>query len=237
MPCPTSFASYQIRPISEGTTANPGLKLSEGWRNVVPLNIEHFHPRSSAHRPQTQVRLAYSGSALYVRFDVQDRYVRSVHRGFNGAVCKDSCVEFFTQPAGARGYFNFETNAGGSLHCSYITDPTIGLKGFAGSTMLDAKDLAGIVTYHSLPDTVDPEITEPIHWTVSLSIPMALLEKYAGPLPGMQDQTWRANFYKCGDATSQPHWASWNPIGEQLSFHKPEYFGEIVFASGSITSR
>ena len=66
---------------------------------------------------------------------------------------------------------------------------------------------------------------------------MALLVKYAGPLPGMQDQTWRANFYKCGDATSHPHWASWNPIGEKLSFHKPEYFGEIVFADGSITSR
>ena len=23
---------------------------------------------------------------------------------------------------------------------------------------------------------------------------------------------WRANFYKCGDDTSHPHWAAWSPL-------------------------
>ncbi|MEW6117215.1 MAG: carbohydrate-binding family 9-like protein, partial [Nitrospirota bacterium] len=39
---------------------------------------------------------------------------------------------------------------------------------------------------------------------------------------------WRANFYKCGDATSHPHWASWAPV-EALNFHLPHCFGTICF--------
>lgn len=39
----------------------------------------------------------------------------------------------------------------------------------------------------------------------------------------------RGNFYKCGDATVQPHYLAWNPVtSETPAFHRPEDFGEIV---------
>ena len=81
----------------------------------------------------------------------------------------------------------------------------------------------------SLPETVDPEMTEAIVWTLAYSIPVAVIEEHSGPLGSLGGTCWRANFYKCGDATSHPHWASWQPVSE-LNFHMPECFGEIVFA-------
>lgn len=39
----------------------------------------------------------------------------------------------------------------------------------------------------------------------------------------------RGNFYKCGDATVQPHYLAWNPVtSETPAFHRPWEFGEIV---------
>ncbi|MBI5094406.1 MAG: diguanylate cyclase, partial [Candidatus Hydrogenedentes bacterium] len=66
-------------------------------------------------------------------------------------------------------------------------------------------------------------------WADEYPIPRALFETYVGPLGRIDGQTWRANFYKCGDETSHPHWASWAPIGEELNFHQPQYFAPIHF--------
>jgi hypothetical protein len=65
---------------------------------------------------------------------------------------------------------------------------------------------------------------------VAYRIPLALFEAYAGALGALPGTSWRANFYKCADRTSHPHWGAWNPIGEVLNFHKPETFGELRFA-------
>ena len=57
----------------------------------------------------------------------------------------------------------------------------------------------------------------------------SLLEAYVGPIGDLSGQTWRANLYKCADHTSHPNWASWSPI-QRLSFHLPEFFGELALA-------
>jgi hypothetical protein len=39
------------------------------------------------------------------------------------------------------------------------------------------------------------------------------------------------NFYKCGDALESPHYLCWNHIKtEQPDYHRPEYFGELLFS-------
>ena len=55
-----------------------------------------------------------------------------------------------------------------------------------------------------------------------------MLARYSGPLGTLAGRAWRANFYKCGDQTSHPHWAAWSPVDE-LNFHLPRCFGTIAF--------
>ena len=81
----------------------------------------------------------------------------------------------------------------------------------------------------SLPPVVDPEITEPVNWSLEAVIPVEILEAFVGPLGPLPGQIWRANFYKCGDRTSHPHWVMWSPIGEIFSFHQPAFFGRLEF--------
>ncbi len=214
-------------------SARPELKgLWEGpvWKSIAPLPVKHFHPQSSEHRPAVQAKLLYEDTGLYVFFDVKDRYVLSTHTNYQDSVCQDSCVEFFVQPKPGKGYFNFEINAGGAMLLTYIETPD--RKTGADRKITEVPwDLAKSVTiYHSLPETVDPERTEPVEWRVEYFIPFSVFESFVGPLGNPAGQTWRANFYKCADKSSHPHWASWAPIGEKLSFHVPYYFGTLCFA-------
>jgi hypothetical protein len=79
-----------------------------------------------------------------------------------------------------------------------------------------------------MPEIVEPEISAPTEWVLEFFIPLDLLEKYVGPIGEVQRQEWQANFYKCADGTSHPHWASWSPVAE-FDFHLPRCFGTIRF--------
>ena len=76
---------------------------------------------------------------------------------------------------------------------------------------------------------VEPEITDPVVWSLSFFIPLSLFEHYLGPLGALRSQVWRGNFFKCAEENSHPHWASWSPVDE-FNFHRPACFGLLRFA-------
>ena len=203
--------------------------LAPPWDQANSLTVGRFHTQSSSHRPVVQAKLLYDPEHLYVMFRVEDRYVRSVHTEYQGAVCRDSCVEFFVEPVPGKGYFNFESNAGGTLHLSYIEDPRRGANGFAKYEFIPQELGHQVRVKATLPEKVDPEIKDPITWLSKLTIPLNVFRPYVGELALRPGVSWRANFYKCADDTSHPHWATWAPIGEQLNFHQPRYFAPIEF--------
>ncbi|MEI8374749.1 MAG: carbohydrate-binding family 9-like protein [Planctomycetota bacterium] len=201
------------------------------WRETQTIELSEFHPASSPHRPLARAKLLYSRDALHLRFFVADRYVLSRHTQYQESVYLDSCVEFFVQPRGDGGYFNFEINCGGTLLLYYIEDATRTPDGFARFTKV-ARELGDQVEIiHSLPEVVFPEDPCPMDWQIACKIPRNVLEAYAGPLGVWAGQVWRANFYKCADESSHPHWASWAPIGEPLNFHQPSCFAPLRFAT------
>lgn len=211
------------------TAAPPALDgafTTGAWGSAEEGAVGLFHPTSSNHRPDARFRLLHDGRHVYVRFQVADRYVRSVQTACQGSVCADSCAEFFVRPRADRGYFNFEINAGGTLLLYYIRDATRTPQGFADYEEVSGEWSRQVRIWHSLPAVVEPERPEPVTWHLGYAIPVALLEAYAGPLRPLSGQTWRANFFKCGDQTSHPHWASWAPL-TALNFHLPECFGEL----------
>jgi len=225
---------YTIHPANP----RPGLRdrwEGAAWRQVPALSIAHFRPESSLHRPRALVRLVADDQGIYGLFRVEDRFIRCVHTGFQSAVYKDSCVEFFVQPRPEQGYFNFEFNCGGAVRVFYITDATRTAGGFKAFERLSPEDGARIAVRASLPTVVSPEITEKTTWLLAFQIPLDLLSQYVGTLHLTEGALWRANFYKCGDETSHPHWAAWHPV-DALNFHLPHCFGQLMFvrANGSL---
>jgi len=87
--------------------------------------------------------------------------------------------------------------------------------------------------YHSMPEKVDPEIAEEKVWQLEYHIPFAVLEEYVGPLGDVAGQMWRANFYKCAETNSHPHWATWSPLLDGFDFHSPRFFGVLHFAAAT----
>ena len=226
---PVAQPTYTIQP----TTERPALKGnwdSGVWKGVPTLNVAHFYRTDlSDHRPKTEAKVLYDDKGLYIHFRVEDQYVRSIETEYHGKVWEDACVEFFVEPVAGRGYFNFEINCGGTMLLSYKESPE-----WQGETLRKTGsvpwDLAkGVEIFHTMPETVDPEIAEPVTWQVEYFIPYTIFEAYLGDLGPMAGQTWRANFYKCAETNSHPHWASWALITKALNFHQPEFFSDIHF--------
>lgn len=214
------------------TVTTPRLEAdwdSEDWRLANSAELRHFHPKSPSRHPRVQVKLLHDSSGIYGLFRVDDQYVRSVITNYLGSVCGDSCVEFFVQPGGRGGYLNIEINCGGTLLVYYITDPTRTSTGFKEYIPLPPSDGGRIAIFHSMPSTVEPEITEPVIWRNAFFLPADLLARYGDVHPPYTGQIWRGNFYKCADRTSHPHWLSWTPL-DQCNFHQPDCFGRLVFA-------
>lgn len=219
---------YTIR----GARISPQMRgawSGSAWQQAETLKIDKFRPESSSHRPRTQARLLHTQDGIFGIFRVEDRYVRCRHTRDMDPVYQDSCVEFFAQPNPDRGHFNFEFNCGGSLLCFYVGDPTRVTDGFKHSTSLSEEDRKQIARYHSMPKLVEPEIARPVEWVLEFFIPYAVLEQYVGSVDHEPGAEWRANFYKCADNTSHPHWASWAAVDE-LNFHLPRCFGTVQFA-------
>lgn len=197
------------------------------WRDVEPLELAHAMGERPEHFPKVQAKVAYDAANLYVIFRVKDRYVRAVARKHNDPVCRDSCVELFFTPGtdASKGYFNVETNCGGTMLLHFQVIPRRDPQSLSDDAM------NRIEIAHTMPKIVDREIAEPTTWVVEYRLPLDLLEVHlpdaVRPAPGV---VWRANFYKCADDTSHPHWLTWAKVDRpKPDFHVPECFGYLKF--------
>ncbi len=221
------FKNYEVK----RTESEPKLRGDWGgpfWKEAEALVIDNYMGSEPEHKPLSKAKLLYDDDKLYVIFRVDDQYVKAVERGYQGMVCRDSCAEFFFT-AGEdieKGYFNLEMNCGGQALFHFQRKP----REEEFRTPITKTDFERIKVYHSLPKIVDPEISEPLVWIIEYSIPFEVLDNYTEiikPKPGVK---WRANFFKCADDTSHPHWLTWSKVDLPApDFHRPEFFGTLIF--------
>lgn len=201
---------------------------STPWSCAETLEVSHFRPESSTHRPRTSARLLYDVKGIHGMFHVQDQFVRSTRTNYFDEVWKDACVEFFAQPKPDKGYFNFEFNCGGAFLCCYITNPERAPGGFKEFVKVPFEIGKRIEVKSTLPKVVNPEITSPVEWALQFFIPFSVFEEFVGRVHPPQGQTWKGNFFKCSEENSHPHWASWSPV-DAFNFHLPRCFGTLQF--------
>ena len=188
------------------------------WHVIDTVNWPKY-----AYRPEVQFRMAYCDSAFLLQYRVKEQAVRAVAATDNGEVWKDSCVEFFVTPADDGIYYNFEFNCAGTCLLS------------AGSSRhgRESAQLSLIATIRRQPSLGRHPFGErkgEKEWDMTLVVPFTCLFKHYGYSP--VGKTLRANFYKCGDDMSVPHFLSWKPIKtEEPDFHRPEFFGTVKFVS------
>ncbi len=196
------------------------------WKNIKVLEITNYMGTIPAFRPAAKAKLMYDKDNVYVIFQVQDRYVRCLTDKINGPVYKDSAVEFFFAPDQniPLKYFNLETNCGGTPLLFYNLIPR------RDSRQLEIEDIKKVEIVTSLPKVIDPEMSEPVTWTIEYKIPFAVLEKYASITRPEKGVEWRANFYKIAENSSNPHYITWSVVElEKPNFHAPKFFGKLVF--------
>jgi hypothetical protein len=205
--------------------ASLGLRLP-GDLGEISLTMDLF-PRyqllnHSWPRYQTICRayfaIAYTAEAILIKYFVINDYFKSVSRGLNEAVHKDNCVEFFVSFGPDDAYYNIEFNCLGNGKMAY------GKPG-AERKLLSEKTIRKIrvLTNSSYSDGK-------FDWDMTFYIPFSVF-KFSGIKPG-NELLCRANFYKCGDDLPDPHYLSWQKIkATDPDFHRPEFFGNIVFES------
>ncbi len=196
------------------------------WSGIEPIQIKNYMGDKPEHLPFTQAKMAYDNTAVYVIFRVEDRYVRAVADKNQGPVYLDSCVEFFFTPGTdiKEGYFNLEMNCGGTMLFHHQMEPR------TEQAHISEQHIQLVEVAHTLPEIIDPEMVKDTTWIVEYRIPFSVLSEYHS-FPAPEAGTlWRANFYKCADETSHPHWLTWAPVDfPRPNFHLPQYFGILEF--------
>jgi len=176
---------------------------------------------SYPYKPDVKFKIAYCKDQILLKYYVSETYIRAVETKINGDVYKDSCVEFFISPKKDSYYYNFEFSCIGTPHVGYGQSAK-------NRILLDPSQIKKIKIRSSIGDQSFEEIKGGHHWELMVMIPLGTMIYDEGlELNGLNVN---ANFYKCGDETTLPHFVSWNPvISNQPSFHQANYFGRLSF--------
>jgi len=220
----TAPARYLIR-----RTALPieidSLPDDAAWAWAERAEIDQFPWTRHEFYPQTIVRALYDDAHLYLLFECREKYIYASRTEPQSAVFRDNCVELFANPGEdlSRPYLNFEFNclAALLLQCGHEISGRINA---ASGAVAQVRCKA---TFEEPVDLQDESVKT---WYLEAAIPFSLFVEMAGAEPPRSGSVWRGNFNKCATSTREKHWATWARVGTpKPHFHKPEYFGQLVF--------
>jgi len=185
------------------------------------LRIDTINWKGYDYKPEVKLAIAYSDKEIFLKYYVTENYFKAEKTETNQMVCEDSCVEFFVSPEDDGIYYNLEFNGIGT--CLLGT----------GTCREDSKRAnPEIISKIRRVSTagVKPvkERTGEYKWSITAAIPYEVF--FHHKIKELKGKTFRANFYKCGDMLTVPHYVTWNPIGtENPDYHSPKYFGILKF--------
>lgn len=173
------------------------------------------------YRPDVTFSMGYTSKEILLKYYVSENYFKAEKTKTNEMVCEDSCVEFFVSPADDGIYYNLEFNGIGTCLMGSGT-------GREDSTRVDPGIVDGIRRMTSEGKKPTEEKKGEFSWTITLAIPLKVFFRH--DIKELKGKKFRANFYKCGDKLSVPHYVTWNPVEtKNPDYHRPEFFGLLKF--------
>jgi hypothetical protein len=188
----------------------------------MPKEAIDYTPWSNENdKPIVHFTVSHNNDNILLHYAVHEQVIRAKALKMNGLVWEDSCVEFFVMPENDGIYYNFEFNCIGTKLLAVGNSRH-------NRTFATAEIMDKITVKSSLKNEIFEEIKGDFNWTLTIIIPVECLFKH--DIKTLKNKCFRANFYKCGDGLSKPHFLSWNNIKTpEPDFHRPEFFGEICF--------
>lgn len=186
----------------------------------VKVSVDTVNWSKFSYAPKVELSLVYGDKELYLKYYVEDKYFIARKSETNQNIYEDSCVEFFAAPSDD-GYYNFEMNALGACLMGYGPSRNDRIR-------VNPDIVSKIRRMSSFGDNPQMEETTNVTWNLVVAIPFDVF--YMHRITNLSGCQLKANFYKCGDKLSVPHYLSWNPIKtDKPDFHKPDYFGLLAF--------
>ena len=186
------------------------------WDTVPTLSIDHRNTDDPTD-VQAWAQIAYDDERLWVHLRAREVNLRTQESGPLARAWEDSCLEFFFCPIpGDSRYFNIELTPTGAMFLgvgSGCTGERIRLLPADRQTLFDIR----------------PALC-PDGWELFYSVPYSFIRRLFPDFAVTGGMEMRANCYKCGDCTVQPHYLAWNPpTSENPDFHRPQDFGALIF--------
>ncbi len=173
------------------------------------------------YKPDVSFSIAYGEREIFLKYYIAEDYFKAEKTEANQMVCEDSCVEFFVSPENDGIYYNLEFNGIGTILLGTGT-------GRADSKRADPAIISQIRRKSTVGEKPVKEKKGKFEWSITIAIPVDVF--FHHKIGDLKGKTFRANFYKCGDMLSVPHYVTWNPVGtENPDYHQPEYFGMLKF--------
>lgn len=194
----------------------PILKNEAGLSACPELPIDQFN-WGGDYRPVSRGRLGYLPSKGFcVKLECEESDPCRKYTKDGDPVYLDSAMEAFFCFCPAEDhpcYLNFEMNSNGALLACYGNDRQ-------HRTPIPEEAKKGLTCHASIEET---------RWSVSLFIPLPLLEAVYPGLTLSAGSTFTFNFYKIKESEGLTHFASLAPIPTaKPDFHLPEYFAGAV---------
>lgn len=188
------------------------------WSAIPALEITETYKHTLEETPvRAWTQVAYNDEALLIRQRALEPVLRKELTGLLDEICEDSCLEFFCCPMeGDLRYFNLEYNPNCCRYLGY------------GSGI---DDLIRLVPEED-NDEFRPAVTEfDGGWELTYQIPYHFIRRFFPDFKPEAGKEMRANCYKCGGLTQNPHSMSWSRVAtdRRCYFHQPEAFGLMVF--------
>ena len=203
---------------AQSTTMAEAVHMME-TQTVIHL-VDVLNWPEFGYKPQVAFRIGHTETEIWLKFYVAEKHIRAMETRTNGDVYKDSCVEFFIA-FDDKNYYNFEFSCIGTRHLSFAP-------GRGNRTRISVEIVEQIEIESTLGNQPFEAKSGDFTWEMMIRIPVSCFAFHN--INSLHNTLARANFYKCGDATAEPHFITWNPIEtENPDYHRPEFFGKVQF--------